>query len=226
MTPNSRMKRSASLVILICSFIGCGFQSVRAANSGAAEDYSQIARQRAEKITAALAMVDSAKLARAQETIARQYRDLNAIQQSRDREVSEAKTLSDRATSEAKVIRAKETADAAVNALHTDFLGRLAVDLTPAQIDQVKDGMTYGVLPLTFRVYQQMLPNLTPEQKQQILAWLTEAREHAMDGGTSKEKHAWFGKYKGRINNYLSAAGIDMKAAEKNLGRHSDAVEK
>jgi hypothetical protein len=34
-----------------------------------------------------------------------------------------------------------------------------------------------------------------------------------MDGGTSQEKHAWFGKYKGRINNYLSAQGYDMKKA-------------
>ena len=25
------------------------------------------------------------------------------------------------------------------------------------------------------------------------------------------KKHAWFGKYKGRINNYLSAAGYDLK---------------
>jgi hypothetical protein len=77
--------------------------------------------------------------------------------------------------------------------------------------------MTYGVLPLTFRVYQEMLPNLTAEQKTQIHAWLVEAREHAMDGFTSEEKHAWFGKYKGRINNYLAAAGYDMKQAEKDM---------
>ncbi|MNR53744.1 hypothetical protein D3C85_1738080 [compost metagenome] len=31
-----------------------------------------------------------------------------------------------------------------------------------------------------------------------------------MDGGSSKEKHAWFGKYKGRINNYLSKEGYDL----------------
>jgi hypothetical protein len=62
-----------------------------------------------------------------------------------------------------------------------------------------------------------MLPNLTAEQKAQILAWLTEARELAMDGSTSDEKHGIFGKYKGRINNYLAKAGIDMKQAEKEL---------
>jgi len=197
---------------------------VRAADPTPLQSYAQTAMQRAEKIVATLSLADTAKAARVQESIARQYRDLNAIQQARDREISEAKALPDHTASGAKITRAKQTADAAVAALHADYLGRLAVDLTPAQVDQVKDGMTYGVLPLTFRVYQQMLPHLTPEQKQQILAWLTEAREHAMDGGSSEKKHAWFGKYKGKINNYLSAAGIDMKAAEKNLARRNAAV--
>ena len=59
--------------------------------------------------------------------------------------------------------------------------------------------------------------SLTAEQKAQILAWLTEARELAMDGSTSDEKHAVFGKYKGKINNYLSKAGYDAKKAEQNL---------
>ena len=70
--------------------------------------------------------------------------------------------------------------------------------------------MTYGVLPITYAGYQDMLPNLTKEQKEYIYKNLVEAREHAMDGGSSKEKHAWFGKYKGRINNYLSKQGYDL----------------
>jgi len=36
-------------------------------------------------------------------------------------------------------------------------------------------------------------------------------REIAIDAETSEKKHWWFGKYKGRINNYLSAEGFDMK---------------
>ena len=38
-----------------------------------------------------------------------------------------------------------------------------------------------------------------------------------MDAGSSDEKHGWFGKYKGRINNRLSADGIDLKKAERDL---------
>jgi hypothetical protein len=94
---------------------------------------------------------------------------------------------------------------------HSQFVADLKSELAPEQVDRVKDGLTYGVLPITYKAYQDMIPNLTPEQKVRILEWLTEARENAMDGGTSEEKHAWFGKYKGRINNYLSSQGYDLK---------------
>ena len=71
--------------------------------------------------------------------------------------------------------------------------------------------MTYRVFPITYAAYLDMLPNLTTEQKDKIYSWLKEARELAMDAGSSDRKHAVFGKYKGKINNYLSAAGYDMK---------------
>lgn len=51
--------------------------------------------------------------------------------------------------------------------------------------------------------------------KEQILTWLTEAVELAMDAGTSDGKHQIFGKYKGRINNYLSAEGYDLQKERK-----------
>ena len=70
--------------------------------------------------------------------------------------------------------------------------------------------MTYNVMPNTYAAFQDMLPNLTATQKKYIFDALVEAREHAMDAGTSKEKHAWFGKYKGRINNYLAKEGYDL----------------
>ena len=71
--------------------------------------------------------------------------------------------------------------------------------------------MTYGVVPITYKGYQAMIPNLTDAQKKQIWVWLVEAREHAMDAESSEKKHGWFGKYKGRINNYLSAQGYDLR---------------
>lgn len=101
--------------------------------------------------------------------------------------------------------------------LHRRYVARLAAELSPQQVDQVKDGMTYGVVPATYRRYLDLFPDLTDEQKSTILANLIEAREYAMDAGSSEEKHGWFRKYKGRINNFLSAASYDMKQAERDL---------
>ena len=203
--------------LLIANLVLASAWLVAAATAAPAPSAAQI--QRAEKITANLGIADTAKAVRVRDLIARQYADLSVIHAMRDAALKAAKeqTANGMTATDAAMKQARADADAAQNRLHGEYLGRLATELTPTQIDQVKDGMTYGVLPLTFRVYQEMLPNLTSEQKAQILAWLTEARELAMDGSTSEEKHAWFGKYKGRINNYLAKAGIDMKQAEKDL---------
>jgi hypothetical protein len=203
----------------LVGLIGLLFLSAAHAAPKAAESqpYTRIAEQRADKIVASLALASPTTAARVRDVIARQYVDLHALHAVRDARIAEAKSLPDRAAATAAATSAKTSVDPQLTALHAAYLARLAEDLSPAQIERVKDGMTYGVLPLTFRVYQQMLPELTAAQKDQIFAWLTEARELAMTGSTSGEKHAWFGKYKGRINNYLSAAGYDLKQAEKNL---------
>ncbi len=70
--------------------------------------------------------------------------------------------------------------------------------------------MTYNVVKVTYDAQCDMIPTLTDEEKQQIMAWLKEARELAIDAESSKKKHEVFGKYKGRINNYLSARGYDL----------------
>jgi hypothetical protein len=97
---------------------------------------------------------------------------------------------------------------------HVDFLTALQTKLSTEQVEKVKDGMTYRVLHVTYEAYVDMIPSLTTEQKEKILGWLVEARELAMDGESSDAKHKIFGKYKGRINNYLSVQGIDMKKEE------------
>lgn len=179
---------------------------------------------RADKIVAPMNLADATVRTRVRVRIARQYHDLSVLHADRDARLKAIPTTEDKAT--LAELRKKITADAeaAQDKLHAAFLADLAADLAPAQIEQVKDGLTYGVLPKTYRVYLEMLPTLTAEQKAQILAWLTEAREHAMDAGSSEEKHGWFGKYKGRINNYLSKAGYDMKQAEHDMFARKNAT--
>jgi Spy/CpxP family protein refolding chaperone len=190
-------------------------------------EYAKVADGRADKIVATLRLDDPAKAKQVRELISEQYQHLNTAQAPLDEAKKAVKTAAPEKKDQAKtaLVQAQAETASAVQALHDKYLAALNAVLTPEQVDKVKDGMTYGVLPLTFRVYQAMRPNLTAEQKAQILAWLTEAREHAIDGGSSEEKHAWFGKYKGRINNYLAKAGIDMKQAEKEMTarlKHND----
>jgi len=182
--------------------------------------YTQEINRRAEKIVATLGIAGSAQDARVRAIITKQYRDLREIHDARDAKIKSANGRAGptiKAAAEAEIKAARDAADTRLKQLHSEYLSRLSAELLPEQVDQVKDGMTYGVLPLTYGIYLKMYPNLTEEQKQRIKDWLAEARELAMDAGSSQEKHAMFGKYKGRINNYLSAAGYDAKAAERNL---------
>jgi len=200
----------------ICLFFLVVASTIIAADSQS-DAYKATAEQRALKISASLALTDPAQLSRVRAMIAGHYVELHELQGWRDAGVAAAKAHSDKAVVASTLSENKAAYEAKIASLHRDYLRSLAVELTLEQIDLVKDGHTYGVLPLTFRVYQQMLPQLTSEQKAKILALLTEAREQAMDAGTAKEKHDWFGKYKGKINNYLSDEGYNMKQAEKNL---------
>ena len=174
-------------------------------------DYTRIITGRADKIVKTLEITDADKKTRVRDIIAQQYRDLNAIHTRRDKEIEAARTATDKESGEAQAKTIRERADSCVKELHQNYLAKLSAELTAEQVDQVKDGMTYGILPVTYRAYLAQAPELTEAQRQQIMAYLVEARELAMDGGTSEEKHAWFRKYKGKINNYLSAQGYKLE---------------
>jgi hypothetical protein len=187
--------------------------------------YTRTITERADKIVAPLAIQDAAKAARVRDLIAAQYRSLREVHAARDAKIAEAaRAPGDSVMAEAWRNVARNDADLKLYPLHRRFVARLDAELTPEQVNQVKDGLTYGVVPLTYKRYRELLPDLTVEQQAEILANLVEAREYAMDAGSSDEKHAWFGKYKGRINNYLSAAGIDMKQAEQDLAEREKAA--
>jgi hypothetical protein len=175
--------------------------------------YTKTINARADKIVATLNVNDSAKALQVRDLIASQYRDLNTVYTQRDTAVSVAKrnNAGNKAALDSAMKMIEAATTASTDKLHKQFLQNLSGFLNEEQIVKVKDGMTYGILPLTYNAYLDMLPQLTEPQKKQIMAWLVEAREHAMDAESSDKKHWWFGKYKGRINNYLSSQGYDMK---------------
>lgn len=175
-------------------------------------EYIKVTNERAAKIVAKLDLKDTKKETSVSNIVAQQFRDLSEIQDGRDAEIKKVKednSLAKEKQNE-KIDKLKSKADESIEKLHKSYLKKLGKELSEDKITEVKDGMTYGVLPITVAGYNDMLPNLTAEQKDYIYKALVEAREHAMDGGSSKEKHGWFGKYKGRINNYLSKQGYDL----------------
>lgn len=175
-------------------------------------EYVKGTNERAAKIVEKLALNDKQKETAVTNIIAQQFRDLSKIQDERDAAVKKVKEDSGltKEKQNEKIDKLKADADKSIDKLHKAYLKKLKTQLNEAKITEVKDGMTYGVLPITVTAYNDMIPTLTEAQKKYIYDALVEAREHAMDGGSSKEKHAWFGKYKGRINNYLSKEGYDL----------------
>lgn len=218
------MKRVHLLLILMLSgttglFAQKNVEAVKSAQQLAEEKaaYVKVITQRSEKIVAVLNIDDASKKEKVTIIIRDQYSDLNDIYAERDSKLKTIKAVNANNKEAFEAEKAKETAkvDAKLAKLHKKYLAKLSGQLNAEQVDQVKNGMTYGVLPLTYRAYQEQILTLNDEQKKQILIWLTEAREHAMDAESSDKKHAWFGKYKGKINNYLSAAGYDLKKEGK-----------
>ena len=182
--------------------------------------YLKVVTDRAAKIVDQLDISDADQSIRVRDIIALQYVNLSQIHDQRDQAIQAARAGDPtKEDVDAVVSAARNQADAEIYKLHAAYLAQLSAELTPEQVDGVKDGMTYGVMENTYNVYMKMMPDLSAEQKRQIRAWLWEARELAMDQGSSKEKHGVFGKYKGKINNYVSAAGYNLKEAEKNLQR-------
>jgi len=117
-------------------------------------------------------------------------------------------------TTNLKAVREAHNAGfAPAKAVRQDLNDGLNADLTPAQIDSVKDALTHGVTKTTFNVYHQILPKLTAEDDKVIIDLLQQEREEALDVKNAKEIGPIFKPYKTRIEQYLIAHGYDWKKA-------------
>lgn len=188
----------------------------------AADDYAPVAAKRAADAVAAAGALDADTADRARKAVAAHYAALNDVHTARDAAVKAA------GDDKEAVATARAKAAAAVKDVHAKFLADLAAALTPAQAEAVKDKMTYNVVPITLKAYRDMLPALTEAQAARVRELLLAGREEALVAGSSKEKHEKFGLAKGRINNYLSAQGYDLKKAGEEWAarRKADAEKK
>lgn len=167
--------------------------------------------KRSQKIVDQLKVKDASASKQVVNIISNRYFELNDIYTKRDVKVKKVKDSG--VTGDAKneaVKAANDEKDAALYRTHFAFPANLSIYLNEKQIESVKDGMTYNVVSVTYNATLDMIPSLKKDEKEQIYAWLVEAREYAIDAESSNKKHEMFGKYKGRINNYLSKRGYDL----------------
>jgi Protein of unknown function (DUF3826) len=211
-------KFAAALTLFSFLFISAAAQN---------DDFRNKLAERSKKIVNTLSITDSAVYNNVVTILANQYFELNQVHDNAKiaAAVIKAKNLpkeeTDKLFAEAN---AQKTASLAK--LHTAFLQALSSKISAEQIDKIKDGMTYSVFPVTYAAYQNMILSLSDSQKKKIYDWLKEARELAMDEGSSDDKHKVFGRYKGKINNYLSAEGYDVKKEGEEWAKRIDAEKK
>lgn len=188
--------------------------------------YVEMIIGRSQKIVDKLGVTDSKAAEVVLNIIANRYFELNDIYEVRDAKAKQIKeTMQDTAKEEA-LKAAEQEKDAALYRSHFAFPAALSLFLNDKQIEAVKDGMTYGVVDVTYTATVEMIPSLTSEEKAKIRAWLIEAREFAMDAENSNKKHEAFGKYKGRINNYLSQRGYNLKKEREEWYKRIEAQKK
>lgn len=196
-------------LLLLCGWISAGAVDLNKENRD--PKYVESIVNRSQKIVDKLGFTDVKAAEDVCNIIANRYFELNDIYEIRDAKVKTVKESGLTGDAKNEALKAAENEkDAALYRSHFAFPASLSLFLNEEQIEAVKDGMTYGVVKVTYEATLDMIPSLKEEEKVQIYAWLVEAREFAMDAENSNKKHAAFGKYKGRINNYLAKRGYNL----------------
>jgi hypothetical protein len=187
--------------------------------------YAQAIEKRTQDILAVLGLDDPARTARVHDALITQYRALRDWHDAHDDQLKQLGEQSRKAAGEeARAIAEQiDQVKASLKTLHDRFLAGLSEQLTPEQVDRVKDCMTYNKVRVTYGAYCEIVPDLNEREKARILELLKDAREEAMDGGSAEEKSAVFKKYKGKIVNYLTAQGHDVARAYREWGEKQKA---
>lgn len=148
--------------------------------------------------------------------VVNQYLNIEKIEAKRNSQLEKLeKTVDDQEKQKLKSEEVWTDYKASISKLHDSYLHKLSKKLSDSQIVQVKDAMTYQVMPKTYSNFLDMFQNLNENQKKMIYDHLVEARENAMNVGTHKWQFQWFAKYRGKINNILASQGIELHHTSK-----------
>lgn len=203
------MKKFFIVAAAMMALYTTNVNAVELNTNGRDPNYVETIMQRSKKVTDALNISGTEKGEQVLNIVANRYFKLNDIYAERDSLKAVAKTMTGE-EKKRKMEYAEMLKDQKLYKSHFGFIADLSVYLTDAEVETVKDVLTYNVVNVTYKAQCDMIPTLKEEEKVQILAWLKEGREYAIDAESSKKKHEAFGKYKGRINNWLSKRGYNL----------------
>ena len=206
------MNKLPASIYMLLIIVFVNFATCAQPKGEVVDEYTKVITGRADKIVSSMTFDSEDIKIKVRDIIVDHYRFLNDAEEARDADVAKIREeyAENKELRNAKIDLRKLGQETKIRDHHFAFYAQLKQIIPEKQIDEVKDGLTYNVLNVTYVAFCEMIPSLTDEEKEQISIWLVEAREHAIDGGSSKEKHGWFGKYKGKINNYLSKRGYNL----------------
>ncbi|MBO9659466.1 MAG: DUF3826 domain-containing protein, partial [Chitinophagaceae bacterium] len=170
--PSSATKRSFSISVYVTTIIiACLFSNALRAQTSSASptpEYQRVIKERVTKIVDVLEITDSKKYNNALETISSQYFALNDIHEKSKEKIAQIKKEAPAEKQSEEIKKEDEIKSGVLKQQHDRFIAQLKKDLSDAQIEKVKNGMTYNVLNVTYTAYQDMIPSLTTEQKDKI----------------------------------------------------------
>lgn len=136
---------------------------------------------RSQKIVDKLGLTDKQVAEDVRNIIANRYFELNDIYEIRDAKVKKVKESGLTGEAKNEALKAAENEkDAALYRSHFAFPANLSLFLDEKQIEAVKDGMTYGVVKVTYDSHLDMIPTLKEKKKRKYTLGLVEAREFAL----------------------------------------------
>jgi Protein of unknown function (DUF3826) len=208
------MKKTSTLFIAIVAITVAFSAAARAAEDNDSTtqpaSFEKSAGDRADSVVKSLKIDDPARATRVHDAIATELIAIHQWHQDNDARIKE---LGKNGGEELDKIQAQR------HALHDGFIAKLSAELSPDQMETVKEKLTGGQMMATYRNYPEIIPNLSDEEKAKILETLKEGREEAMDAANRKDRIAIFKKYKGRVNIYLDARGHHVAQAYKDWGK-------
>ncbi len=211
------MNRFLSIIlsVLACTLYNNIYaQTVELNSEGRDASYVASITSRSEKNISSLELAEPART-NVLNLVINRYFELNDIYAERDTLINQAKRNLTGDEKKRAIDGARSAGESKLYRSHFAFPANLGIYLSHEQIIAIFDAMTYNKVQVTYDAYCDMIPRLTDEEKAQMYAWLCEARDLAIDAESSNKKHEVFNKYKGRINNYLSARGYNITEERK-----------